>query len=243
MKKLSLLLGVCLVALTAFVAPNPSKQEKFENFITGLTELDFPFQIGIEDMTSRYDVYECLSNEELETKYRQMGEFRDFLPETKNRFSRLGPPLVEPIAKMQVADKIIGVVYSTFRQGRYRGENAFLVMFFDDRGKPIDHGMTTNEKERRSQWFPAKRPDVMGYALAFHGLENTQTVTLKEDGRISLELFENLWTKDIDEHGLLDNEITGYKPVSTEEFFITSQGKIKTIKAKELVKTASASFR
>ena len=80
-----------------------------------------------------------------------------------------------------------------------------------------------------------------GYALAYHGLVNTQTVRLEEDGRISLEVFENVWAKDIDEHGTRDNEITGYKCVSSEELLINSKGRIKAYPNSKLVKSARAS--
>lgn len=243
MKKLSLLLGLCLVALTAFVSPNTTRQNKFEDFLSELTELEFPFQVGIEDMTSRYTEYECLSDEELENRYRKMETFRDFLPETWFRFSRLGPPLVEPIAKMQVSTEIVGVVYSTFRDRLYRGENAFLIMLFDEQGNPVDHRMGDREHKKRN-WFPsADKPEIKGYAMAFHGLENTQTVSLTEDGRISIELFENIWDKDIDEHGVGENEIIGYHPISSEELIITRKGRIKALPANKVAKTARASIR
>ncbi|MBX2876136.1 MAG: hypothetical protein KTR30_28710 [Saprospiraceae bacterium] len=243
MKKLSLLLGLCLVALTAFVSPNSSKQEKFENFLSELDELEFPFQVGIEDMTSRYAEYECLADDEFEKRYRKMETFRDFLPETQFRFSRLGPPLVEPLAKMQVSEDVVGIVYSTFRDQRYRGENAFLIMFFDEDGKPIDHNMGDRAPKRR-KWFPASdKSTINGYALAYHGVVNTRTVKLGEDGRMSLELFENVWAKDIDEHGTFENEIIAYQAISTEELLISKKGKIKTLPPSKVIKTARASIR
>ena len=242
MKKLSLLLGLCLVALTAFVAPHSSKQEKFEDFISDLPALEFPFQVSIEDMITRYDVYEALSDEEFENRYLAMEQFRDFLPESWFRFSRMGPPLVEPLAKMQVSEDVVGVVYSTFRNHRFRGENAFLIMFFDDHGSPIDHSKSDKKgKKNKRAWLSPNKPDIMGYALAYHGLVNTQTVRLEEDGRISLEVFENVWAKDIDEHGTRDNEITGYKCVSSEELLINSKGRIKAYSNSQLVKSARAS--
>ncbi|NET34192.1 MAG: hypothetical protein F6K19_19570 [Cyanothece sp. SIO1E1] len=242
MKKLSLLLGICLVALTAFIAPNSTKQAQFESFMAELPAVEFPFQIGIEDMTNRYEVYQTMSDEELEMRYRKMEEFRDFLPETWIRFSRLGPPLVEPLAKMQVSEDVVGIVYTTFRDRRFRGENAFLIMLFDRQGKPIDHSKNATKKNKKRNWFPANKPDILGYSLAYHGLVNTQTVRLEEDGRISLEIFENVWAKDIDEHGTWENEITGYKAVSTEELFINSKGQIKKLSNSKLVKSARASI-
>lgn len=242
MKKLSLMLGISLVALTAFIAPDSTKQEAFQCFIADLPALEFPFQIDIKDMTARYAVYESMSDEEYEARYRKMEQFRDFLPETRVRFSRLGPPLVEPLAKMQVSEDVVGIVYSTFRDRRFRGENAYLIMLFDRQGKPINH-IKNAKKNNRRVWFPSNKTEIMGYALAYHGLVNTQVVRLEEDGRISLELFENVWAKDIDEHGTWENEITGYKAVSTEELIINSKGQIKTVSNSKLVKTAGASLR
>ncbi|NRB51127.1 MAG: hypothetical protein HRU41_25880 [Saprospiraceae bacterium] len=243
MKKLSLLLGLSLVALTAFVSPHSTKQDKFENFLSELRTLEFPFQIEIEDLTSRYAEYECLSDDEFERRYRKMETFKDFLPETSFRFSRLGPPLVEPLAKMEVSQGITGVVYSTFRDQQFASENAFLILFFDRKGNPIDHKMADRELKKKN-WLPsAFKPDIKGYALAFQGLENTQTVKLEKDGTISIELFENLWAKDIYEHGLAENEITAYQPISTEELLITSKGKIKSLPKNKVAKTARASIR
>ena len=118
-----------------------------------------------------------------------------------------------------------------------------MILFFDKKGNPIDHRMADRELKKRS-WFPsANKPDIKGYALAFHGLENTQTVRLQKDGRILLELFENRWAKDIYEHGLAENEITAYQPVSTEELIVTSKGTIKTVPKSKVAKAASASIR
>lgn len=242
MKKLSLLLGLCLVALTAFVSPHSTKQDKFERFCSELTALKFPFQIGIEDLTSRYAEYACLSDDEFERRYRKMETFRDFLPETIFRFSRLGPPLVEPLAKMEISKEITGIVYTTFRDRQFAGENAYLVLFFDQKGNPIDHGMGDQELKKRTWFSRNNKSDIKGYTLAFHGLENTQTVKLEKDGSISIRLFENLWVKDIYEHGLAENEIRAYQPVSSEELFITSKGKIKALPKHKVAQTARAAI-
>lgn len=240
MKKISLLLAICLVALTAFILPH-SQQKEFEAFLSEIDDIAFPLQIQIEDLTRHYGEMEKLSNRAFDKKYRRMEAFRAFIPEAQARFSRMGPPLVEPLAKIEVSEEVVGVVYHTFQRNRFFGENAYRLMLYDRKGNPLDHQEVLQEKKKRFR--PFEKPQIQSFVLAFHGVEETQIATLDQNWKISIQRFENNWEKDINEHGIMENEIIGYVSIDQQDMKLSLDGKIKEVPEGHIDKTARASIK
>ena len=66
------------------------------------------------------------------------------------------------------------------------------------------------------------------------------TCTIDEKGRIWKNRYTNIWKEDINKHGIVDNEITGYEIESTEVFEIKESGEV--VQLKEIPTTAKASL-
>lgn len=242
MKKISLLLGVAFLVFTAFVLPD-SQQTEFEAFLAEIDEIAFPYQIQIEDLTRHYEEMERLSDEAFDQRFQQVQVYRNFIPEAKARFSRMGPPLIEPLAKYQVSDEVVAVIYHTFQFNRFYGRNAYRLMLYDQKGNPLDHQEALAGKQKKKRKFALlEKPQVQSFVLAYYGVEQTQTATIDAGGKISIQTFENVWEKDLDEYGAMENSVTAYTAVAQQEMQLTAEGKIKEISL-GIDKTARASIK
>lgn len=240
MKILSLILGVCLVAFTAFMAPT-SQQKEFQAFLSNIEEIEFPFEVQQTDLTDRYKEIDQMSTDDFDRGARLAKKYRRFIPELETRFSRMGPPMVKPLATIEVSNDIVGVLYTCYHFNRYFGDNTYRLMLYDRQGNPIDYREEELIKDQKKDPFFSERR-LEGFLLAHHNSNETQIFTLAEGGEITTQKFENIWEQDKDEFGIIDNKVVGYSPTTREVHKLTRKGKIIKKVNSGIDKTARASI-
>ena len=190
---------------------------------------------------NRYKEIDQMTDEDFDRHARVAKQYRKFIPELETRFSRMGPPMVEPLAKIELSNDIVGVLYACYHFNRYFGDNTYRLMLYDRQGNPVDHREENLVKEQEKESFFSNRR-LEGFLLAHHNSNETQIFTFGEGGEIAIKRFENIWAKDREEYGIIDNEVVGYTPTTQEVFQLTRAGKIIRKANSGIDKTARASI-
>lgn len=221
MKKVSLALGGLFIALTAFVTTD-HKKDNFKAFLAEMDPVVLPYEITIADLAPKGEE-EAFGDLDYLAK---MNRFREFIPELKTgRFSRMGPPTVELLAKMELSEEVTGVIYATHHRFRYYGAN-FMLALYDKNGNLLDYeGKKKSKKKKRKGFFAADDiPD--SFLLAYQSFEDAQTARIDENGQIFLQYMTSKWEKDVTEYGIEDNTIVGYDLVRSEAYQLNPNGRI-----------------
>jgi|GEM_PF-1973767 len=230
MKKLSFLLAGLLMLLTAFVGTN-QQQKSFQTFLAEIETAELPYQIELDDLVSNAPEGQSFYDNVGEEYYQKMNKYKSFIPELINsRFSRMGPPAIELLAKLEVSEEVVGVIYAKHHRF-YQQSASYHLMLYNSKGDLLNYEtkVATKRKKKRKKnlLFPAAVPS--SFLLAYQGMEDTQTATIDADGVIRIHKMLNNWEKDVVEFGFMENEIVGYQEVKEERFSLDKEGRIRSI--------------
>jgi hypothetical protein len=139
-----------------------------------------------------------------------------FIPEsTAGKFSRMGPPVLNPVARFYPNNQMVAVVYKS--QGPFASEifASYSLIYYDLKGNIL----------------PKKQGDLKkwsrGFTLAYSEIENSMTCTIDASGNISQTEYKNVWKKEVEKHGFEGNKLVDFKPSKTTTFKLDSKGKFE----------------
>lgn len=230
MKKLSFLLVGLLIVLSAFVSTN-NQEKNFQAFLAEIETAQLPYQVGLEDLVSNVQEGQSFYDKAGDEYYHKMNKYKSFIPELISaRFSRMGPPAIELLAKMEVSEEMVGVIYASHHRF-YQHSASYHLMLYNRKGELLNYKtkVATKRKKKRKKksFFP---PDVpSSFLLAYQDMEDTQTATIDANGEIHIHKMLNNWEKDVVEYGFMENEIVGYQEVKEERFSLSEEGRIRSI--------------
>ena len=225
MKRLSLVLVTLLLVLTAFINTN-QKERDFQDFLAGIDSIALPYDITIEDLgPTAKEKANHRDRDWSRDHFSKMNRFREFIPELKSgRFSRMGPPIVELLAKIEISEEVTAVIYATHHRFRYYGANYLLAMY-DKKGNLMEYSPVKKNKQDAFMEGPPS-----SFLLAYQTYEDTQTAILGVDGQLTTREFYNKWKKDVREYGVdNDNKIVGYEQLACKTYQIHSNGKVEEV--------------
>ncbi len=229
MKKRNLIGLFSLMALllisTAFVTPEKSNPIKpgddggasFAEFLSHFEKTELPFSIALKDLHQSQTKVERTGKKKLSLRRRHHNpeSFTKYIPEAGSMFSRMGPPIIEPVTRFYLNEKMVAVVYSTQRHFG-SGIKNYSMMVYDLKGKVAtkDSGLTMGS----------------GFNLAHAYGEESTTSMIDEKGNIWKNTYKNTWKKDFNKRGFRDNEIVDSELVSTEVLRIDENGLVVELK-------------
>ncbi len=230
MKKLSFLLAGLFMVLSAFVGTN-NQEKNFQAFLAEIETAALPYQIELEDFVTNDPDGQSFYDKAGEEYYQKMNKYKSFIPELiSGRFSRMGPPAIGLLAKLDVSEDVIGVIYAS-HQRFYQYSASYHLMLYNKKGELLNYetkAVTKRKKKRKNKFFfPTDVPP--SFLLAYQTVEDTQTATIDANGEIHIHKMLNNWEKDVLEYGFMENEIVGYQEVKEERFNLDQKGKIRSI--------------
>ena len=231
-KKIILLtsLFLCALSFMAFVkpdAPIPPVQtmkadggKNFAMFLSHFEKTTLPFQLRLDDLRK----YDMLNERKQKTKPKKIKRdtkaslmMTDFIPEINfGRFSRMGTPEAEPIARFYPTEKTVAVIYSLKNQFGGSLNKRYKMMVFDLKGKAV----SSSKEIRMGSSFP----------LAYTSAYETVTCQIDKNGRIWKNTYENVWEKDVRKNGVVDNKLCSFKIKDTNVFSWDENGIIAEMK-------------
>jgi hypothetical protein len=230
MKKSIFLLGGLFLALTAFVGTN-NQEKKFQAFLADIETVALPYQVKLEDLGFIAEEGQSFYDKVGDDYYQKMAKYKSFIPELiSGSFSRMGPPAIELLAKMEVSEEVVGVIYASHHSFYQQGASYHL-MLYNRKGELLNYETKAvkKRKKRKKKQFFFESDIPPSFLLAYQGLEETQTATIETDGQIRIHKMLNNWEKDVDEYGFMENEIVGYQEVKEEWFRLEEKGKINSV--------------
>lgn len=230
MKKIFFLLGGLFIGLTAFVGTN-NQEKKFQAFLDEIETTALPYQIVLEDLVSNDPEGQSFYNKVGDEYYQKMTNYKSFIPELMTgSFSRMGPPAIELLYKIEVSEEVVGVIYASHHH-LYQQSAGYHLMLYSRKGKLLNYktGVATKRKKKRKNKLFFQTGVPPSFLLAYQGMEDTQTATIKANGEIHIHKMLNNWEKDVEEYGVMENEIVGYQKVKEERFSLGEKGEIRPI--------------
>ena len=217
-----------MILSSAFVNPNPSPSmseeagiKEFASFLSHFEKTELPFQLRLDDLKQ----YEQQPAQQLKYSKKKVQKKAGvstlantkYLPEINfGRFSRMGSPEVEPIARFYPTEKTIAVIYSVKRRFGSQLNKQYQMMLFDFKGNAI----ATSKDYGKNVSFP----------IGSTSMDETITCQIDRNGRIWKNTYENIWEKDVRKSGIRDNQLLGFKIKDTEVYSWNETGMIAKMK-------------
>ncbi|MEM6965246.1 MAG: hypothetical protein AAF573_10805 [Bacteroidota bacterium] len=222
----------------------------FAQFLSYFEKTELPFEVGLDDL-EQYEKFKPSSKtkkavrEMTRAEREKMAEERiaqremvraikrtDFIPEISyGRFSRMGPPTIQPVARFYPNEKSVAVVYATLPRFESDIHENYRMVIYDLKGNmifPKSKRKSKKQKQRKENIFPKNRS---GFELGYSTTKNTITFKIDKKGRIWKTTFENVWKEDLKKTALEENELVSFNVKDTEVFQISELGitKLKSI--------------
>lgn len=222
--------------LSGFVHPGiDTTSEKngkisFAEFLSYFKKTDLPYQMELNDF-KKYENFKETPTKVSVTKTESNLPFNKFIPELSwGRFSRMGPPKVQPLAYFYPNKTSVGVIYIT--TNRY-GDNInefYKMVVFDLEGNTIfpKNNVSDNRKKKRKRGFQIKS----GFELGHSSIKNTVSFKINKKGQIWKNTYSNVWKENLKETAFHENQLLGFKIKDTEVFQLNEKGvavKLKNI--------------
>lgn len=242
--RLSLSLMVITFLSTAFVpvvTKEGGKEKDFRQFLSYFDAVNLPYHTTLSEIEDYIKTGQTLRNANLTEKEREKNRMLyqakrerskaisnpDFLPEAfLGRISRMGPPLFEPLAQLELGKNRIGVVYasSTRYENFYK---QYKMLVFNKKGEllnaPLPSKSASNFKLKRA-------PRTEGFLIAQTGIRKSSTFNIDAKGHIWINTYEHEWANDIKTCAIEENTLVNSKLVETEVFEVNSKGQIEEMK-------------
>ncbi len=219
-------LALLVVVSTAFVQKTPqktnpleaAKKEAFLQYLSQFKKVELPYSIGLEDFNG-YDNYRSRQQKQAISKQNGVRLLATpFIPEPNlGKFSRMGPPTLEAIARFYPNDQMVAVVFSSQRPFANDILTSYHIVVYDLNGNIL----------------PKKKEELKfqgAFKLAYSSTSTTMTCDIDAYGNILQSTYNNQWLKDVDNHGFEDNKITGFKLEKTANYRLNKTGELSETK-------------
>jgi len=199
----------------------------FYEFLSQFEKVELPYQIGIEQMT-QYNVFrdKHATTQEKSSipQAKSVIKRSRYIPETKASFSRMGPPIVEPVARFYPNDKMIAVIYKTSNRYSSSLYKSYHMMLFDLKGNRL---MEKEEKKKlKGKTLVTSSNNNIGYSSP----QETVAFNIDKTGRIVKTTYKNIWKKDLGKVAFQENLLLGFEKQDALVYQINPQGNLVEVK-------------
>jgi len=190
------------------------ENESFAKYLSHFEKVSLPFGIKIEPEVNPHD----FASQHLSTinrKREKIAEAWNYTStEMRFRLSRMGPPVIIPIARFYLdGDKIATVIRKQLEM-HIPNNYEYKMVVYDLKGNILSKNEKLNNRN------PA------GLTLASTNTRSTQSFTISESGIISIKSFKKIWEKDLKENGVRNNSVKEYLFTGLEAHQIKNDGSI-----------------
>jgi hypothetical protein len=219
------LLGLAIISMAFVQKPIQVKtteqaveKESFLAFLSQFKKVELPYSIGLNDLDGYQDYRDNKAKPAAKGAKNISIKTTRFIPEsTAGKFSRMGPPVLSPVARFYPNNQMVAVIYKS--QGPFSSEiyASYSLIFYDLKGNIL----------------PKSKDDMKwsrGFTLAYSDMENSMTCTIDAAGNISQTEYKNVWKKDVHEHGFEGNKLVDFKPEKTTFLALDSKGNLSESK-------------
>lgn len=185
--------------------------KEFLEFLSHFEQTDVPYSIGISDY-SPYSINKIKSlkgkkvHQNRAQKYLAKSEFIPGM--SKGMFSRMGPPILTPVARFYPKDNVVAVIFKS--QALYgAGYIVYKMITYDFKGNILSLIEDSADAS---------------FNLGSSDHDSVSSFSIEEGGIITKSNYEKIFKFDVKEKGYNDNEIIEYKLLNNELFQISEKG-------------------
>ena len=200
-------------------------QPDFPEFLSHFEKVELPYGINIADLEKHQEYAQEVqqrATKKAKKQVRRQQLMLQFLPDlaASIRYSRMGAPEAIPLARFYPNEDMIAVIYQVRYPFRYSGTQTYSISVFDLNGNNLSDVAKLDER-----FLPAK-------AVTVASLDPTYTVTCRidDEGNIWRNSYENIWEKELQDFGIMDNAIVDRKLSKTEVFRVDAAGQVSVLK-------------
>ena len=200
----------------------------FAEFLSYFKKTDLPYQMELNDF-KKYKNFKENTTQVLATKTKSDLPFNKFIPELSwGRFSRMGPPKVQPLAYFYPNKNSVGVIYITTQRYSNNINESYKMVVFDLEGNTIfpKNNVANNRKRKRNLQIQS------GFELGHSSIKNTVSFKINKKGQIWKNTYSNVWKENLKETAFHKNQLLGFKIKDTKVFQLNEKGvavKLKNI--------------
>jgi hypothetical protein len=219
---LASLLSLAIISMAFVQKPIPAKttelageKESFLEFLSQFKKVELPYSIGLDDLDGYQDYRDNKAKSVVKGVNNTAIKATRFIPEsTAGKFSRMGPPVLNPVARFYPNNQMVAVIYKS--QGPFANEMiaGYSLIYYDLKGNILP-----KSKDDLKKWS-------RGFKLAYSNMQNSMTCTIDTAGNISQTEYKNVWKKDVHEHGFEGNKLVDFKPEKTTFLALDSKGNL-----------------
>jgi len=195
------------------------RQQKFLEFLSHFDKVSLPYKLELQTIES----FQSLHNAKIKTNLISEGQNKftkvaqEFLPSIRfGRFSRMGQPIIHPMARFFPDDKTVAVIYKTKMRYGSPVMNDYMLAYYDLKGNLLG---TTKKK----------RSLLSDQRIGFTNFQHTQVFTIYPSGKIETVLYDNHWKEKIGSGAMEKNELLGFKKVKEVNYQLAGTQGIQEI--------------
>ena len=220
------------------ITPEENRGESFAEFLSHFDKVELPFTLDLKD-SKKYKTFKTkkkvkLTQEQKKEQARMDLAHRnskvslgrtDFIPEvSRGRFSRMGPPVVHPVARFYPNKNMVAVIYTSSSRFSTEIDEVYKMLVFDLKGNvvfPQNELMKKSKKKmKRSHRFNGQE----SFLLAQSSIARTTTCQIDEKGRIWQNTYDNQWKENLKEKGYQENQLVNFELKTTKVFEFNKEG-------------------
>jgi len=195
------------------------RQEKFLDFLSHFEKVSLPYSLDLNKMECTTYSKKVKNSSGKFSKMMDKKFFQkamEFLPPLSVRFSRIGRPIIQPMARFFPDDETVAIVFSSRMQFSEPMIQEYTLAYYDLKGNLLGNTLKKNI-ENNSQ------------RIGFTNIHRCQTFTILPSGKIQTTIYENDWASKIGSMPLEQNELLGFKKVNEVTYELAGHHGIKEI--------------
>lgn len=191
------------------------QQREFLEFLSHFEKVSLPYSVDLKNYEQSYYSKAVLKSKNNPAKINKaFDQFANkFIPAGRmGKFSRMGRPILRPIARYYPNDQTVAIIYTSKIQFTRNISSDYHIAYYDLRGNLLGN----SKKKSRS------RNDIR---IGFTNQHHVQTFTILPSGKIKTTFYDNHWKQKVGSVPHDQNELLGFKKVKTIDYeYSTSKG-------------------
>lgn len=194
------------------------RQEKFLDFLSYFEKVSLPYSMDLKKFEGT--AYSKKGNLKKTKRSIQEREFfqkaMDFLPPMSVRFSRIGRPNIQPIARFFPDDETVAIIFSSSIQYHTPMTKEYSLVCYDLKGNLLKNKLNNNL-------------EVNSQRIGFTNFHQCQIFTIFPSGKIKTTLYVNDWASKMGEVSIEKNKLLGFNKIKETHYELEEVRGIKEV--------------